>query len=93
MAIRITHRRMSPGGTRHEHIVSVKWTNEGSGESGSNTVAEIVDFIDNKNGKAYVAEGGTRIDVGTVHPHQGHAYIRTFRDSTPTDNLLHLPTY
>jgi len=84
---------MSPGGTRHEHIVSVKWKNEATSETGTSTVATMVDYIDNKNGKAYVWDGQYRVEVGTVHPKVGHAHIRTYKDRVWTDNLLALPRY
>lgn len=94
MAIRITHRHMSAGGTRHEHILSVKWLNEATSKTGvSNVWPEMVDYIDKENGKAYVFDGRYRVEVGTVQPRVGNPYIRTFKDAVPTDNLLSLPTF
>jgi hypothetical protein len=85
---------MTPGGTRHEHIVSVYWTNESDSSSGSSDVnPTMVNFIDNENGKAFVWDGTTRADVRTVHPATGRAYIRTMKDGVWTDNLLALPLY
>ena len=92
MAVRITAIHMSAGGTRHEHIESVRWKNEATSETGQNTVAQMVEWID-KDGKAYVFDGQTRVDVGTVHPQHGRPYIRTYRDGVWTDNLLALPRY
>jgi hypothetical protein len=94
MAVRITHRHMSTGGTRHEHIQSVKWLNEATNETGvADVYPSMVDYIDNKNGKAYVFDGRYRVEVGTVHPKVGNPYIRTHKDGVWTDNLLSLPTF
>ena len=93
MAVRITHRRMSTGGTGHEHIHSVKWENQASSETGTSTVAEMVDFIDNKHGKAYTWDGAVRADVGVVKPASGKPYIRTYADGKWTNNLLALPLF
>jgi len=94
MAVRITHVRMSQGGSRHEHIVSVQWTDEAASKTDASDVyPSMVDYIDNKNGKAYVFDGQYRVEVGTVHPKVGRPYIRTYKDKVWTDNLLSLPRY
>lgn len=94
MAIRITHIHMSSGGTSHEHIVSVRWINEATNETGTSDVnPTMVDYLDSKNGKAYVWDGQYRVEVGTVHPQGRRAYIRTYKDRVWTDNLLALPRY
>ena len=91
MAIRITHIRLS-GGTTHEHITHLWWTNPPSGTSGDNTRAEIVAWIENKDGKAYVQDAqGHRADVGVVTPQYGAKYLRTYADGVWTNNLLALP--
>lgn len=91
MAIRITHIHLS-GGTTHEHITQLWWTNPASGTSGDNTRAEIVAWIENKDGKAYVQDPqGHRADVGVVTPQNGAKYLRTYADGVWTNNLLALP--
>jgi hypothetical protein len=91
VAIRITAIRLS-GGTTHQHIVRLWWTNPADGESGDNSRAEIVLFIEQKNGKAYVEDSrGRRADVGVVTPAHGAKYLRTHADGVWTDNLLALP--
>lgn len=45
MAIRVTANRLS-GGTNHEHIVRLWWTNPGTGKSGENSRQEIVEWIE-----------------------------------------------
>lgn len=94
MAVRITHVRMSQGGSRHEHIVRVKWIDEATSEIGDSDVyPRMVDYIDNKNGKAYVFDGRYRVEVGSVHPKVGRPHIRTYKDDVWTDNLLNLPRF
>jgi hypothetical protein len=93
MSINITAIRQA-GGTGHEHIVRLWWINPaeaGSGEKNS-TTAEVVSFIEDKNGKAYVNDHrGHRVDVGVVTPRVGAKYLRTYADGVWTDNLLALP--
>ena len=79
------------GGTGHEHIASVKWTNPDTGATGQNTKSEMVDYIDNKKGVAKVRSGTTEVMVGTVNGTP--KYLRTYADGKWTDNLLALPRY
>ena len=87
----ITHVRLSSEGQRHEHIIEVKWRNADDGKTGSNTVAEMVDWIENKKGKAKVTDGRNTVDVGVVDAKP--KYLRTYADGVWTDNLLSLPRY
>jgi len=79
------------GGTAHEHIASVKWTNPGTGATGQNTKAEMVDWIDNKAGVAKVQSNTGDVMVGTVDGTP--KYLRTYANGKWTDNLLALPRY
>jgi uncharacterized protein DUF3892 len=91
MAIRMTAIRLS-GGQGHEHIVRLWWTDPADGDSGDNSRAEIVAWIEGKNGKAYVEDArGNRADVGVVTPQVGAKYLRTYADGRWTNNLLALP--
>lgn len=91
MAIRITAIRLA-GGTSHEHIVRLWWTNPANGKIGDNSRAEIVAWIENENGKAYVEDGyGHRADVRVVTPRVGAKYLRTTADGVWTNNVLALP--
>lgn len=87
----ITHVRMSQPGSRHDHIVEVKWRNPDDGKVGSNTVAQMVDFIENKKGKVKVTDGRNTVDVGVVK--ETPKYIRTYADGVWSDNLLSLPRF
>lgn len=91
MAIKITAIRLT-GGQGHEHIAHLWWTNPAHSSTGDNTRAEIVSWIEDKNGKAYVDDAsGNRADVGVVTPRFGQKYLRTHADGKWTDNLLALP--
>lgn len=65
MSIRITAVRLT-GGQTHQHITRLWWTNPANGKTGENARADIVSWIENENGKAYVEAGGHRVDVGVV---------------------------
>ncbi|MEV4894680.1 DUF3892 domain-containing protein [Nonomuraea sp. NPDC055795] len=91
MAIRITHIRLE-GGSQHEHIVRLWWTNPSTGKTGDNSRAELVKWIESENGKAYVEDArGNRADVHVVVPSHGAKYLRTKADGVWTNNLLSLP--
>lgn len=91
MAIKFTAIRLS-GGDGHEHIVRLWWVDPADGETGENTRAALVSWIENDNGKAYVEDRwGNRSDVGVVTPKYGEKYLRTYADRVWTDNLLALP--
>jgi hypothetical protein len=92
MAIRITAIRLS-GGTSHEHITTLWWIGAESSAEESSSRAAIVDWIDNKNGDAYVQQPGTtRSTVGTVDPGNGRPkFLRTYADGYWNNNLLSLP--
>jgi hypothetical protein len=86
----ITARHME-GGTGHEHVARVRWRNPSGGGIGENSRAEMVDWIRNKGGQAYVEKGGLRVVVGVVNA--SPPYLRTHADGVWTDNLLALSTF
>lgn len=91
MTIRITAIRQA-GGTGHEHIIHLWWTDPASGKTGDNTRAQVITWIEQEHGKAYVDDGlGNRADVLVVTPTNGQKYLRTHADGRWTDNLLALP--
>jgi hypothetical protein len=91
MAIRITAIRLT-GGQSHEHISRLWWTNPTDGKAGENTRSELVSWIEQEGGKAYVDDQrGNRANVLVVTPTFGQKYLRTYADGKWTDNLLALP--
>ncbi|MFD0257494.1 DUF3892 domain-containing protein [Kitasatospora indigofera] len=92
MAIQITAVRLSPGGTTHEHITHLWWTDQASGKTDHSTRATIVDWIENQSGKAHTSDAaGHRAEVAVVTPARGDKYLRTHADGVWTNNLLALP--
>ena len=93
MAIQITATRLSPGGTRHEHITDCRWRDRTNGNVDDSTKATLVRWIDNESGVAYVGSGADQAQVGTVHPCGGTPYLRTYADGEWNNNLLALPRF
>lgn len=90
VSIRFTAIRLS-GGTTHQHITRLWWTNPSTSKTDDNSRAELAAWIE-KGGKAYVEDRyGNRVDVGVVTPPVGEKYLRTHADGKWTDNLLALP--
>jgi hypothetical protein len=89
--IRITDIELD-GGAGHEHIVRLWWINPSNANTGDNTRDEMVSFIEQGDGEAYVEDKrGNRADVGVVTPTNGDKYLRTHADGVGTNNLLALP--
>jgi hypothetical protein len=93
MSVEITHVRYESSTHDHETIIRYKWRDPGDGQVGDNDKPSMVDFLDNKNGKAHVGSGSSRVEVGTVHPSSGSPFLRTYADGKWTNNLLSLPTF
>lgn len=79
------------GDEAHEHIASVRWTYPDTGEHGTSTRAQMVEFLRRPNSRAYVADGERTVEVGVVNADP--PYIRTHADGVWTNNLLALPRY
>lgn len=92
MSIRITAIHLS-GGTTYEHIERLRWSEPPTANVGENSRAEIISWIENQSGTAYVYEGGRQVQVGVVTPQVGPKYLRTYADGVWTDNLLALPRF
>ena len=91
MAVQITAVRLS-GGATHQHITDLWWSNPTDNTADASTRAQIVKFLDQDGGSAYVADAsGHRAPVGVVKPTTGENYVRTYADGVWTDNLLALP--
>ena len=79
------------GGTGHQHITQVRWKNPDTDKTGENSRAEMVNWIKNEGGKAYVCGGGHLAPVRVVD--SDPPYLRTYADGVWTDNLLALPRF
>jgi hypothetical protein len=91
VAVLITHRRMSPGGTGNEHITDVKWLQNGKTGSMSKQVA--VEWLDKDGNTAYVQGPQSRTEVGVVREAGKAPYLRTHANGYWNDNLLSLPLF
>ncbi|MBF6423022.1 DUF3892 domain-containing protein [Nocardia farcinica] len=92
MAVLFTHRRMSPGGTRNEHITHVKWRQEHDGETGFMSKPQAVKWLDDGN-RAFVQGPHSRVEVGVVREAGKEPYLRTHANGKWDDNLLSLPLF
>lgn len=92
MSIEITHVKYSGLQKTHESIVEYKWKNRENGSVGSSIKSALVKWVDDK-GLAYVGTGAQQVKVLAVHPASIPAYLRTYADGKPTNNLLFLPTF
>jgi hypothetical protein len=91
MSIRITATRLS-GGTSHEHIVHLWWTDPATNQPGNGSRSTVIYWMETKAGQAYVDDGrGNHVSVAVVTPSHGEKYLRTHADGVWTDNLLALP--
>ena len=95
MTIQITARHMV-GGQSHQHIADVQWQNTTTGKTAESSRATMVAWLDDKtkhNSAIVVDAQGKTSQVGTVHPANSSAYIRSYADGDWNDNLLALPEY
>jgi Protein of unknown function (DUF3892) len=92
VAIRITAIRLA-GGTTHEHVERLWWTDPATGETGEGTPSEILSLIEDHNDDAYVEQDGERISLWAVEPASGPKYVRTCDNGGWTDHLLSLPQF
>lgn len=93
MAVLFTHRRMSLGGTRNEHITDVKWLQEHDGKTGSMSKQRAVAWLEQNGNKAYVQGLQSRTEVGVVLEAGKEPYMRTHANGKWNDNLLSLPLF
>lgn len=94
MAVRITCINKDGGNHEnpHEGITHFGWTNEETRATGKSTRVQMVDFLENQNGRAFVKDVlGNVANVGVVTSSHGTKFLRTYADGKWTDNLLTLP--
>jgi hypothetical protein len=91
MAVYITAIHLE-GGKRHRHIAQVRWEQtDDRNMTGEDSRLEMVDWIRNENGEAYVLEGEGVVSVLAVDA--SPPYLRTYAGGRWTDSLLALPTF
>lgn len=91
--IRITCINKAGGHHENPHLAisHLGWQNPQTGETGKSTRMEIYNWINNKGGRAYVADAtGHTAWVTTATSIYGNPYVRTISDGQETNNLLSL---
>ncbi len=94
MAVRVTCINKDGGNHQnpHEGITDFGWVNEQTRATGRSTRAQMVEFLEKQNGKAYVKDRlGNVAYIGVVITSWGTKYLRTYADGKWSDNLLSLP--
>ncbi len=82
------------GGEKHEHIAKMIWADPDLiSDKYESTRAQIVTFVVNNPGKAYVYDAPTETRVMVEVVKANPPYVRTHRDGEWQDNLLNLPRY
>lgn len=94
MSVRITCIKKDNGHHQdsHEAITDLGWLNESTGEKNFSTRIQMVEFIRDKKGLAYVTDqfGGKAYLEVKLSLH-GTWFVKTKPDSTNANNLLSLP--
>lgn len=78
---------------QEQNIASVRWLEPTKGTSGTNTVAEIVTFIESANSGTAKVAGATGPSQIGVYEVNGRKYLRSYADDDFTNNLLELPRF
>lgn len=74
----------------HEAITHLGWIVESTNETGKNTRAEMVKFVEG-GGKAYTKDYLGNVAYLVVRTSRsGNKYVKTVADGKETDNLLYL---
>jgi hypothetical protein len=93
MAVRITCINKAHGNHNnpHEAIEKLGWVNEFSGESGICSRLDMVRFIENEKGVAYVIDRyGNKAYLYVRASVNGNKFVQTIADGKYSDNLLAL---
>ncbi len=75
----------------HEAISHYKWVNEITGNSAIEPRPDMVDWILNKNGRAYVSSQEGTVYCEVKKSPSGTLYLQTTTDRQSSNNLLNLP--
>jgi hypothetical protein len=90
--IAITGVSLLAGGSAHEHITHVQWLDTDNGKTSRPTVALMVSYAEQGNALYVGGDDGWNA-VQVVRPAGRAPYLRSVKDSTPTNNLLYLPRF
>ena len=95
MAIQITCINKDSGNHENPYtaISNLGWVNDSTGNAGKSTRLEMYNFVEIKNGKAYVKDpyDGSKVFLTGAVSSKGTKYVKTLPNDTENDNLLKLP--
>jgi hypothetical protein len=94
MSVRITCINKDGGNHYNPHVgvTHYGWVNESTGASDRSTRQQMIKFLEEDKGTAYVKDGqGNTAHIGVWPSAAGNKYLRTYADGKWTDNLLALP--
>ena len=81
------------GGTRHEHIINIRWGQDGTKNAGICTLAQMIIFVE-RGGAAYVRDAyGNVAPLGVRVSADGDKYVQTQIDGAWSESLLVLPRF
>jgi hypothetical protein len=95
MAVRITSIKKDNGNhvNPYEAISAYGWMNEKNGNTGLTNRPTMVDWIENKNGHAYVRSSEGTVDCYVNISRAGTKFLQTNADDRSSNNLLNLPEH
>lgn len=96
MAVRVTGIRTGTTTAENPHlgIVSFRWINEQTQQSGMTDLHAMYDWIVNKTGRAYINDKeGNPVYLFGATTSSGEKYIRAAKDQTWTNDLLEIQKF
>lgn len=92
MKVRIIGIRKDNGNHQnpHEAVSHYKWLNEANGNSNLEERLIMVNWVENKNGRAYVSSSEGTVDCFVNKSASGTKFLQTNADSRSSNNLLNL---
>lgn len=93
MAVRIIGIRKDNGNhyNPYEAVSHYQWVNEANGKHGLDDRLTMVDWVENKKGRAYVKSDEGTVDCFVNTSASGTKFLQTNADSRSSNNLLNLP--
>lgn len=93
MSITLTHVRFVSTAKTHDMICHFQWRSDADGAPGASSSVDLVEWIDQQRGTAFVGTGDERMQVAVLHPGAGSPYLRAHANGRWTNALLGLPEF
>jgi len=78
-------------GKEHQHISKFNWMNTNTNKSGTSSLKEMIEYINNHAKTVFVEDKQGLVEVFVID--HKPPYLRTKKDNRETDNLLYLSTF